>query len=377
MDADYSDVIREPVDLGTIRERLDQEGCGGYTMLADVTDDVVLVFKNAMTYNIEKSQIHEDASDSLKAFEADLAASLERVCTKGVEALQPADQQAGADKEKRDDAGNADVQADNGLRPQYVAPQVVASILQSKLEEWDRRPNWIDSFDHNLPLPSGWSVVHDQKTSKVYYWNKPANHTQWEQPKPPAVILPTPLPERAPVNAAKALPGVRSTEPQGGGHAAPAATERSPQTSGDATHNLVVADGTKARAPEASTAPAHAHVEREEERGDLSVGMGLDGAHALPSSQVAGASGREAGVPGAMPIPNAGGAQHIQAEQAADAERQHHQQPFVAENETRLPQRKQVHPPSPYVGRYSPLVCSAGMSVIVWCLSRGRRPPAI
>ena len=35
--------------------------------------DVVLVFKNAMTYNGEKSQIYEDAAEGLKAFEADLA----------------------------------------------------------------------------------------------------------------------------------------------------------------------------------------------------------------------------------------------------------------------------------------------------------------
>jgi hypothetical protein len=42
-------------------------------------------------------------------------------------------------------------------------------------------------------LPAGWQVVLDHKTHKYYYWNKPAAITQWEQPRPPAVALPTPL----------------------------------------------------------------------------------------------------------------------------------------------------------------------------------------
>ena len=330
-------MIREPVDLGTIRERLDQEGCGGYEMLGDVTADVVLVFKNAMTYNIEKSQIHEDASESLKAFETDLAESLERVCTKGVEALQPADQQAGASKEKGGDSGKADVQEDNRLRPQYIAPQVVAGVLQSKLEEWDRKPNWIDSFDHNLPLPSGWSVVHDQKTSKVYYWNKPANSTQWEQPKPPAVNLPTPLEERAPVDTAKALPCVASAQvPRAGGSEPPAGAMA--QNGNHTAHNPVTV----------GAVPASAQPQGE--RGDLPVKLEVDGAHALGSIQAAGANSDQPTSADGMHVDDAK-SRHANVEMKTE-----HQRASSALNS--IPLRK--HLPSPYVGRYPVFSLSVG-----------------
>jgi hypothetical protein len=79
--ADYTDVIREPIDLGSIRQRLD-DGYPGYVTLGDVAADVVLVFKNAMTYNGEKSQIYDNAAECLKDFEADLAQTVLDVCVK-------------------------------------------------------------------------------------------------------------------------------------------------------------------------------------------------------------------------------------------------------------------------------------------------------
>jgi hypothetical protein len=45
----------------------------------------------------------------------------------------------------------------------------------------------------------------------MYYWNKPVSKTQWEQPKAPAVALPTPLP-KAPRYPASAPP-----DAEGGG----------------------------------------------------------------------------------------------------------------------------------------------------------------
>jgi hypothetical protein len=190
--ADYADVIREPMDLGSIRDRLDMPACGGYEMLADVVADVILVFKNAMTYNGEKSQIYEDAAEALKAFEADLAETLENVCTKGIDGNE-AKEGGDANEDDSLDSVQPCAQVEGGLRPEYVPPQVVAGVLQSKLEEWDRKCNWIDSFDEKIPLPAGWHVVYESKTNKVYYWKKSNNKTQWEQPGAPSIAKPTPL----------------------------------------------------------------------------------------------------------------------------------------------------------------------------------------
>jgi hypothetical protein len=180
------------MDLSSIRERLDQSGAGGYETLGDVVSDVELVFKNAMTYNGEKSRIYEDASESLEAFRADMDKTLEQLTTRGVEPLQNKSAEPDTDG-KNDSLEAADADAREYLRPEYLPPQVLPGVLQCVLEQWDRKQNWIDSFDETLPLPSGWQVVHEQKTNKVYYWNKASSHTQWEQPKPLLVALPTPL----------------------------------------------------------------------------------------------------------------------------------------------------------------------------------------
>jgi len=61
----YHEVVAEPMDLGTIRERLDR-----YRDDGEFERDVRLVFSNAMLFNGEGSPVYEDAARLSEAFEA-------------------------------------------------------------------------------------------------------------------------------------------------------------------------------------------------------------------------------------------------------------------------------------------------------------------
>lgn len=54
---DYFDVIKSPMDLGTVRKRLD--GGTYYDTLDKVAADVKLTFDNAMLYNPPGQEIHK------------------------------------------------------------------------------------------------------------------------------------------------------------------------------------------------------------------------------------------------------------------------------------------------------------------------------
>ena len=272
--ADYTDVIREPMDLGTIRDKLDEKNLGGYETLADVVADVVLVFSNAMTYNGEKSQIYEDASEMLKAFQADLAETLEAVCSKGLQSLDA------KDGDQKNNGESVDKEHDPaqplGLqqeRAEYLPPQVVAPMLQSKLEEWDRKQNWMDSFDEKRPLPTGWQVVYEQRTHKVYYWNKNpgSTPTSWDQPPAPAVAVPIP-------------PVKRPLKP------APEHTERATASQGaivtaDQTSANIKLESTSATGDMASTAVSNGNIDSASANHDTGTQSAQDGAARANAAQ--------------------------------------------------------------------------------------------
>lgn len=65
---DYFDVIKKPMDLGTISRRLDN---GSYHAFDDFKSDVRLTFENAMKYNDENSVVHEMAKELKKKFDTD------------------------------------------------------------------------------------------------------------------------------------------------------------------------------------------------------------------------------------------------------------------------------------------------------------------
>ncbi|KAJ7556744.1 hypothetical protein O6H91_05G096300 [Diphasiastrum complanatum] len=67
---DYFDVIKKPMDFGTIREKMNnpKEGAG-YRNIQEICEDVRLVFSNAMTYNQEGTDVHIMAKTLSEKFE--------------------------------------------------------------------------------------------------------------------------------------------------------------------------------------------------------------------------------------------------------------------------------------------------------------------
>ncbi|XP_059277168.1 transcription factor GTE3, chloroplastic-like isoform X1 [Lycium ferocissimum] len=63
---DYLDIIKHPMDLGTIKTRLSQNW---YKSPREFAEDVRLVFRNAMTYNPKGHDVHVMAEQLLKIFE--------------------------------------------------------------------------------------------------------------------------------------------------------------------------------------------------------------------------------------------------------------------------------------------------------------------
>jgi len=65
---DYFDIIKRPMDLGTIQKKIDG---GSYHSFEDFQSDVRLTFENAMKYNEERTVVHEMAKELKKKFEID------------------------------------------------------------------------------------------------------------------------------------------------------------------------------------------------------------------------------------------------------------------------------------------------------------------
>lgn len=63
---DYYDIIKHPMDLGTVKSRLDRKD---YKTPQDFAADVRLTFNNAMTYNPKGQDVHTTAEEYLGLFE--------------------------------------------------------------------------------------------------------------------------------------------------------------------------------------------------------------------------------------------------------------------------------------------------------------------
>jgi E1A/CREB-binding protein len=66
---DYFDIIKKPMDLGTIQKKLEN---GTYHSIEEFQADVFLTFDNAMTYNEDGSVVFDMAKELRVKFEADL-----------------------------------------------------------------------------------------------------------------------------------------------------------------------------------------------------------------------------------------------------------------------------------------------------------------
>ncbi|GAA0142179.1 hypothetical protein LIER_03136 [Lithospermum erythrorhizon] len=66
---DYYEVIEKPMDIGTIKAKMEAKDGSGYKNVREICSDVRLVFKNAIKYNDEKDDVHVMAQTLLKRFE--------------------------------------------------------------------------------------------------------------------------------------------------------------------------------------------------------------------------------------------------------------------------------------------------------------------
>ncbi|KAF9674849.1 hypothetical protein SADUNF_Sadunf10G0169600 [Salix dunnii] len=66
---DYYEVIDKPMDLSTIKNQMEANDGTGYKNVREICADARLVFKNAMKYNDEKSDVHVMARKLLGKFE--------------------------------------------------------------------------------------------------------------------------------------------------------------------------------------------------------------------------------------------------------------------------------------------------------------------
>nr|XP_024359479.1 transcription factor GTE6-like isoform X3 [Physcomitrium patens] len=66
---DYYEVIEKPMDLGTIKNKMDAKDASGYQHVQEVYQDVRLVFSNAMKYNPEGSDVYVMSKTLSEKFE--------------------------------------------------------------------------------------------------------------------------------------------------------------------------------------------------------------------------------------------------------------------------------------------------------------------
>ena len=81
----YRDIIKQPMDLGTIRRKLENQKYTHHTMFAD---DVHLVFENARTFNPKTHPVHEAATDLLSNFQTEYFKLVERIDPKAAEVMR-------------------------------------------------------------------------------------------------------------------------------------------------------------------------------------------------------------------------------------------------------------------------------------------------
>ncbi|KAL0403469.1 UNVERIFIED_CONTAM: Transcription factor GTE1 [Sesamum radiatum] len=77
--AKVDEIIDRPMDFSTIKNQMEAKDGTGYKHVREICSDVRLVFKNAMKYNDEKSDVHVMAKTLLEKFEEKWLQFLPRV----------------------------------------------------------------------------------------------------------------------------------------------------------------------------------------------------------------------------------------------------------------------------------------------------------
>lgn len=117
---DYYKVIDKPMDFSTIKNQMEAKDGTGYKNVREICADVRLVFKNAMKYNNERSDVHVMAKTLLEKFEEKWLQLLPKV----------------TEEEKRREEEEAEAQLDMQLA-QEAAHAKMARDLSNELYELD------------------------------------------------------------------------------------------------------------------------------------------------------------------------------------------------------------------------------------------------
>lgn len=117
---DYYEIIDRPMDFSTIKNQMEARDGAGYKHVREIFADVRLVFKNAMKYNDEKSDVHRMAKTLLEKFEEKWLQLLPKV----------------TEEEKRREEEEAEVQLNMQLA-QEAAHAKLARDLCNELYEVD------------------------------------------------------------------------------------------------------------------------------------------------------------------------------------------------------------------------------------------------
>ncbi|OIT38342.1 PREDICTED: transcription factor GTE6-like isoform X2 [Nicotiana attenuata] len=117
---DYYEIIDRPMDFSTIKNQMEARDGAGYKHVREIFADVRLVFKNAMKYNDEKSDVHRMAKTLLEKFEEKWLQLLPKV----------------TEEEKRREEEEAEVQLNMQLA-QEAAHAKMARDLCNELYEVD------------------------------------------------------------------------------------------------------------------------------------------------------------------------------------------------------------------------------------------------
>ncbi|XP_073006556.1 transcription factor GTE3, chloroplastic-like [Typha latifolia] len=117
---DYYSVIRQPMDLGTIKTRLDKNR---YSSPAEFAHDVRLTFRNAMTYNDRAHEVHIIARQLLNMFEKQWSAVKAR--------LAKSSRPAAAAEEEEEEVQKSDEMT---FEQKYTLMNNLEILLSEKLE---------------------------------------------------------------------------------------------------------------------------------------------------------------------------------------------------------------------------------------------------
>jgi hypothetical protein len=145
--ADYLDVIKHPMDLGLVKDKLQESK---YSIPKTMVRDVRLVFENACAYNDKTHPVHKDALKLQKKFEKawkDVEAQLEELV---------AERQAKEEEKERRRAGEGDDGAVEGKKDSSAG---ASSKKKVKIEDGPQRFVWEEK--------GGWKVACSEILTKL------------------------------------------------------------------------------------------------------------------------------------------------------------------------------------------------------------------